>query len=777
MPKSIRFQIASLVVLPMLAVIALALMMVYEKYQELQNFNELRPLAYLSEDAANIIHELQIERGKSVGFLNANRDPSLRGGIDEQRANTDAAIKVFDDHYAALNINNEFLTSELAKVEKAVHELEGIRQKYDSGMFAQGDTVREYTKEIQILVKMIGLVIKQSPSSEITGELLPFLTLVQAKEAGGLERAIGSSLLSKAAQGEPVLPTFKRYWSFLATEKAYISEFEKIGTQKHMELFKNTVKGADVQKVGEWRDVLRLIPETNDTKGVDPGAWFATATKRLNLMKSVSDEIIHYAEEAAERDSARLNAEIWTLITMTLIMTLGTIAIVYFQLRGITKLLIGICKSITDLAEGKFNEAIPHTDRDDEIGNIAKAAEVFQENARERKRLEQVSRSERDMERRRQVYMDEIVTDFRQVISSAVKFVADESTDMTNAIDRLTGLATKASGDAKSAGYSTNDASQNVQTVAAATEQLSASVKEIRSQTSRANDVVANASRIASETDQEVTSLSTAVQEIGTITELIQQIAEQTNLLALNATIEAARAGDAGKGFAVVASEVKTLATQTADATQRISEQISGIQTSTDGAVEAVRTITANVSEISELSTTIANAVGEQDHATKEIAQSVMLAANRTDEAANHVRSVDDAIDATSSETQVVNKSSQELDKIIDDLGDQIEEFLNKVSADISDRRVEARFETDEPVTVLYNGQSYDAIMCDVSETGAQLHHCPNFAIGEDLEITNQNGEKAKGRVVRVNDDRYGVNFDGSYDLHAHHLETEKEAA
>jgi chromosome segregation ATPase len=391
---------------------------------------------------------------------------------------------------------------------------------------------------------------------------------------------------------------------------------------------------------------------------------------------------------------------------------------------------------------------------------MAKAVEVFRDNAVDRLHLEQKAQTERDQERYRQTHIETIVMGFRDKIAESTQQVSGQTSEMRALAARLLSVAESAADEAQGAQSATNGASSNVQTVAAATEQLSASIREIAGQTDRVSTLMEGATQRAAATNEDVGQLSQSADRIGTVIGLISDIAEQTNLLALNATIEAARAGEAGKGFAVVASEVKELATQTAKATEEIGQQIAGIQSSTTGTVESIQAITDSVDEIRELTTAIASAVEEQEAATQEIANSIGAASNGTGTAANKVASVSKSIEETANEANVVNSTADILTEQSEGLMSQVENFLTEVSKDVEERRGALRVKMSEVVIISAAGRRQRTRLLDASKTGARVGLVDGVAVGDQVSVEMADGRTMTGVVRRNEDDGIGLEFD-----------------
>ncbi len=296
------------------------------------------------------------------------------------------------------------------------------------------------------------------------------------------------------------------------------------------------------------------------------------------------------------------------------------------------------------LANGDKTVLVPGLALHDEIGAMARAVQVFKENALrvERLQAEQEAMKRRSEEERRALML-KMADDFEANVKDVVHAVSASATQLQSSSQAMASVAEETSREASAVAAASEQAAASVQTVASAAEELSASIGEISHQVTLAAQVSAEAVTVAGDADRVMTGLDQATNRIGEVVDLINDIASQTNLLALNATIEAARAGDAGKGFSVVANEVKHLANQTAKATEEISSQIGEVQSSTHNAVQAIGQITAIIGRISEINATVASAVEEQGAATREIARNVEQASAGTQEVSSNIVGVNQA--------------------------------------------------------------------------------------------------------------------------------------
>jgi len=347
--------------------------------------------------------------------------------------------------------------------------------------------------------------------------------------------------------------------------------------------------------------------------------------------------------------------------------------------KSVTLPLQRMTGALQALAQGDTSQEIPSTANKDEIGDIARAVLVFKENAIERSRLEAQQAEQRAAQEQRGQAVEELITSFDSAVGQALGAVTSASTQLHDTAETMTSASMRTSDRAADASSAAESTSSNVQTVAAASEELHSAIAEIGRQVTQSTDISRQAQEEAGRTSETMVGLADAADKIGAVINLIQDIAEQTNLLALNATIEAARAGDAGKGFAVVAGEVKSLANQTAKATDEIGQQIAAMQGSTEQAVNAIKTVNGTIEQMAEIATAISSAVEEQGAATREIAKNVQEAASGTSEVTKNISEVDSATGETSQAANQVTSLASDLSGQADKLRAEIEGFLSSV--------------------------------------------------------------------------------------------------
>ncbi|MBQ0719225.1 MAG: HAMP domain-containing protein [Gammaproteobacteria bacterium] len=417
----------------------------------------------------------------------------------------------------------------------------------------------------------------------------------------------------------------------------------------------------------------------------------------------------------AEVDTDEAMAGVATLrniaiLIVVVVAVLVGLAGVFVSRRLITQPIGRMVSAMGQLAGGDKSIAIPCTEQDDELGDMADAVEVFKQSmikaeqlaadeeatrnerieqerqlATEREHLATEKATEQERQRKeaetRSQRMNTLTSDFDRLATEVLSAVSSASEQLDTTARSMSGLADENAHQATVVASASEQTSINVQMIATSSDQMASVIAEIAKQISRSAEISNKAVTEAEYTSRTVNKLSEAAQMVGAVVDLIKDIADQTNLLALNATIEAARAGDAGRGFAVVAAEVKNLSSQTASATDEITGHVAEIQAVTKNAVEAIASIETTIAEMNEVSTTIASAIEEQGLATQEIAINSQQAAIGTQEVSSNIIIVNDTASKTGKSAQEVVHAAADLGEQSDKLNNAVESFLQEVKA------------------------------------------------------------------------------------------------
>lgn len=497
-----------------------------------------------------------------------------------------------------------------------------------------------------------------------------------------------------------------------ANEQEVINQFDLI---KERFLGDQTQVNEALQTFIDWKVIRDEVIELR-IAGDNAGAARITREKgaaHVVLMNTQMRGLIDFARNKAvefmtNAENTQSSTSFWAITGILACLGIGGFAALIIT-RSIAGPMSSLESVMGDLSGGKLDVDVPHGDRGDEIGKMAQAVQVFKDNAIQNKQLEADAEKSRqatvDAERAAEVQkreaeehrrtedeqtrlkaeeeqkrvLNKLANDFEARVAPIIEAVGAAADVMNETARGMASIAESTSERSAAAASATEQAGAAVQTVAGAAEEMSSSISEINRQVISAANVAKEASESTEEAGTLVGDLQIAAQKVGEIVRLIDEIADQTNLLALNATIEASRAGDAGRGFAVVASEVKSLAGQTAVATNEIAEQVTAIQSATGSVVEAVQKTQAAIGQVNEISNMISSAVTEQSAATQEISRNAVEASKGTTEASENVAEVSLAAQSTGEAAGRVLEAATGLSIQADDLNTQIDGFLKEL--------------------------------------------------------------------------------------------------
>ncbi|HTI44787.1 MAG TPA: HAMP domain-containing methyl-accepting chemotaxis protein [Candidatus Nitrosotalea sp.] len=432
----------------------------------------------------------------------------------------------------------------------------------------------------------------------------------------------------------------------------------------------------------------QMLPQLQQTKDLTEamrdldGKCDDKVSQMTDSLEKLRDDNVGVAKQADIDFDTR--GQTTTLITI-IISVVGVLlnAAIFF---GLSKLICAPVRQMTSamerLAGGDMKTEVPAKQRQDEIGEMATALQIFKDNMIETERMrgEKLAADRLSEEQRRSTMLN-LASQFEQNVGGVVDTVTTAASQLQSTAQNMSGTAQRTSQQSSEVASVSASASHNIQTVAAATEELSASIHEISQRVTESTRIIAVAVNQAGDTNTKMQALNAAAGKIGEVVSLINDIASQTNLLALNATIEAARAGEAGKGFAVVASEVKALANQTAGATEEIANQIRAIQAATENSATAIGEISTTIIRVNEISVAIAAAVEEQGAATQEISRNLHEAADGTNHVNSSIGVVTEASRSTTAMAQEVLSAAEQLGRKGQQLQSQVVDFLKTIRA------------------------------------------------------------------------------------------------
>ena len=528
---------------------------------------------------------------------------------------------------------------------------------------------------------------RTQPSTDERKELL--LALADLRQGFALSMA---NIRAYALTGDDAfISGFKKNWVITGTRMTKLEKDQALFTSGQKVTFDLLQKQMAI--------VAPVLPQVQDIRSGD--AWNAAQSKLNNEVTPASESILDILSGKPGEDGQRHGglvdrqadslkqsgnriidaSDLLVLVTAVLgfggIVLAGVVASIV--IRALTQPISRLTAAMGQLSGGDLEVTVPDAHLRNEMGAMARALEVFKTNMIQARALDTQQKEAQASREARAERVTSITGRFDAAVSGILNDVSDAVSQMRTTAESMTDTASGAAERAQTVAKASNAATVNVQAVAGASEELAASVQEIGRQLENSTRIAGEATEQAKSTNKLVESLSAATEKIGTVVRLINDIAEQTNLLALNATIEAARAGDAGRGFAVVASEVKTLANQTAKATEEIGAHISAVQSVTGESVTAIRSIVETIDKINDITSQVSAAVVQQSAATQEIARSVQEAALGTASVDENITGVTHAADLTGAAASEVRAAADSLGERSQALKGEVESFLEAV--------------------------------------------------------------------------------------------------
>jgi len=729
---SLAGRVGGLAFAPILALVMFLIFNSYGAYQDYRQNVQIVRLAEISKLVGNTIHEAQKERGLSAAFIGEEGKDENKNILSAQWVLTDLSVEILDAALSDdLNAYGDSFAESSATAKESIGDFKEVRDfllTIDFRSFKREVARREalnyvdrnvlvplvpldeeaglqFAKIESDLASLVDQMVGLASSAEMSAKLSSLATLLKVKEMSSNERAL---VVTAFSNGLFTPDSYSEFLRLKGAQDTFLTVFYSMATIANDEAYANTVTGDAIVDAEDVRIFITDMEGGDMTgSGYTGLEWYDMSTKKINLIKSVEDIVTAdiVADASDKASSAFVNVLIFGFVAV--VVTLLTF-VIFIVSKSISKPLGLMNEAMLSLADGDMSVEVPCLGYGSEVGQMASAVDNFKQGRIERQRLETEAKEaekvqrkreeeqrieaekakqaeqEKELEtsRRRQVRAEKLesrISEFDQSILQKIGSFNTAIAEMEQAAVTLSDTAKQTETQSVAAATGASEASQNVQTVAAASEEMASTVAGINEQMSHSSQITGQAMDTIDSTAKIAVELQSSSQNIGNVIDLINEIAEQTNLLALNATIEAARAGDAGKGFAVVASEVKELSNQTSSATNDISEHIKRLQEISANVVTSVDKTRDALKENSEVALNVTGAVEQQALATQEISQNIQQVATGTADASSQITQVQGGAATVLRSSEQVEVSSASLAGDSRELKSTIEEFLSDI--------------------------------------------------------------------------------------------------
>lgn len=683
MISTIRAKLFLVGGLPMIGLILAAAIIGVSISERLQTVAQIEPIAQSAVAAGGLIHELQKERGRSVGMIKNPDSADGRRAVDTQRPSTDAQAAQFRRVLAEADLRAAITqkSAVLDQILSGLGTLPAHRARIDAGEMSVAETVAYFSDLIDAMINMMTVGRSLAHNELVSREISPFIVLAKAKEHAGLERALGGVLLDDIAEGRFSPEVFHQYEIRFLAEQLFLEDFDLLANAEQRAYFDRVVVGADIKQVAAWRRILAALPDTRDGQGVSGAAWFDAATRRIDRLKQVEGWIGDRLTAAAATEAGAARAQAAVLLVFFVVGVVVSVALMMKVAFSLTRRLGDVGRQMQRVAEGRTDQSTPGLQMADEVGQLARNLERLRGDVEQKTALEREAERARIAKEERAQALSDATRSFHATANEQLQPLASSARDLHQNADGVRGAAETIAEEVADLKTTARQTSGSVQTIAAAADEMAASVREISRRIDEQAELVAAANRMARDGDDRVRTLVGHTRRIEEVVKLINEIAEQTHLLALNATIEAARAGDAGRGFVVVANEVKSLAGETARATAEIGELVRRINAATNDVAGAFQTIATGVDDANVVATAVSGAMTQQTATMDEIARSVGEAADGAARLSDRLVDMAASVDDARRSAVHVAEVSDSVETLSSTLRDHVSGFSNRLDA------------------------------------------------------------------------------------------------
>ncbi len=679
--------------------------------------------AEMSQSISSLVHELQRERGASVGVVaSKGQKPEARDLLAAQRKRTDDRLVDYrrTREANAAAVADRGVAAALAAADAKIAALSETRAGVDGLKLAVPQVLSWYTGTIQDFFVTSSEVLKVVDDGHAATDLMTLHALMAAKENAGQERATGNGLISTS--GPVDLDRYRAFVETVARENDRLAEFRVLARGRADRLIEAVDAVVARKQVEQFRRIVHAAPDTGSLAGVTPAEWWAATTAWIDGLKGVEDELNRFIRTGAEETATIAHRAFFVLALVAALSVILIALLGYVVARSIARPVRRTAAVIDAIAHGATDVAAPPTmSARSEIGRVSNAMSEFVAVLAERRRLEEERlREQASQEADRRAILMAMAQEVERATEVGMKEIVDgsgevqgQSQEMLSALRAVHRAAEDAAGSAATTRTLNSQA-------AAMTDQVIQAIDEIADQIGRSTALTRDAVTSADDSRVAIDGLTRVTADIDAIVATITQIAEQTNLLALNATIEAARAGEAGRGFAIVAQEVKGLAGQTARSTEEIGRKMSEIQNATKRSVSSIGAITERISTLDGVASAIAAAMEEQRVAMRTFSDSIRQTSGAVEDVASRMIDiagmVTQSTNAAESVAMVSDGMRQSSERVRAEIPAIVQEATRK-----AERREDDRFASSAALEVEHEGRTDASRIIDVSRTGARI--------------------------------------------------------